>query len=78
MIKERRFCYNEPSEDFTKDLLFTFTETELREVHYPKFLKRIEAKFGTDRSCTFEEFLDHWMVVNWAWELKEDEQKTTD
>lgn len=68
----RYFSYNEYSED--GGYVETLSEEEIRREYYPYWYARMCKKFGqkrVDENYSFEDCLDDWMVVNWAWESKE-------
>jgi hypothetical protein len=74
----RYFSYNEydpASElaDETGGYVVTKSESEIRSEYYPYWLKKMYEKFGktyVDANYSFEDCLDDWIVVNWAWEVK--------
>ena len=50
------------------------TEQEIRVEYWPYWYERMCKKFGkeeVDSKFTFEDCLDDWVIVNWAWEVKE-------
>ena len=66
----RVFKYNE-YEDTEPRLI---TEQEIRVEYWPYWYERMCKKFGkqeVDSKFTFEDCLDDWVIVNWAWEVKE-------
>lgn len=69
----RYFSYNEYTED-EKGLVITLSEEDIRKEYYPYWYRRMCDKFGkdvVDIEYTFEDCLDDWTVVNWAWEVTE-------
>lgn len=69
----RYFSYDEPDEDFN-NIVVTKSEEEIRKEYYPLWYERMCKKFGkevVDRDYSFEDCLDDWVVVNWAWEVKD-------
>ena len=69
----RYFSYDEPDEDFN-NIVVTKSEEEIRKEYYPIWYERMCKKFGkevVDRDYSFEDCLDDWIVVNWAWEVKD-------
>jgi hypothetical protein len=72
MVKRtmRVFKYNE-YEDMEPRLI---TEQEIRAEYWPHWYGRMCKKFGkleVDSKFTFEDCLNDWVIVNWAWEVKE-------
>ena len=72
MVKRtmRVFKYNE-YEDTEPRLI---TEQEIRVEYWPYWYERMCKKFGkqeVDNKFTFEDCLDDWVIVNWAWEIKD-------
>lgn len=75
----RYFSYNEYDPysslaDETGGYVVTVSEEDIRKNYYPYWYSRMCAKFSkehVDSTYSFEECLDDWMVVNWAWEVKE-------
>ena len=66
----RVFKYNE-YEDTEPRLI---TEQEIKVEYWPYWYERMCKKFGkqeVDSKFTFEDCLDDWVIVNWAWEVKE-------
>ena len=66
----RVFKYNE-YEDTEPRLI---TEQEIRVEYWPYWYERMCKKFGkqeVDSKFTFEDCLDDWVIVNWAWEVKD-------
>lgn len=81
----RYFSYNEYTEtEFSPDdssippaLIVTVSEEEIRRDYYPYWYEKMCTKFGktaVDQTYSFEDCLDDWIVVNWAWEVKDAEQ----
>jgi hypothetical protein len=76
----RYFCYNVPTyidgEFIDEGEVVTISEDEIRENYYPHWLRRMYEMHGkeyVDEHYTFEDCLDQWIVVNWAWESTTDE-----
>ena len=66
----RVFKYNE-YEDTEPRLI---TEQEIRVEYWPYWYERMCKKFGkqeVDSKFTFEDCLNDWVIVNWAWEVKD-------
>ena len=77
----RYYCYNEPV--FQVDAngfhtvvgneVVTVSEEDIRRDYYPYWRAQMVKKFGEDifaQQYSFEDCLDDWRVVNWAWESK--------
>lgn len=74
----RYFCYNEyyedPSTDKLGNYVVTKSEEEIRQEFYPYWYDRMCHKYGkehVDATYSFEDCLDDWIIVNWAWESKD-------
>jgi len=66
----RYYCYNEMTDDGGNEVI-TLSEEEIKETYYPYWHGKMCEKFGkekVDETYTFEDCLDDWIVVNWAWE----------
>lgn len=66
----RYYCYNEMTDDGGNEVI-TLSEEEIKETYYPYWYGKMCEKFGkekVDETYTFEDCLDDWIVVNWAWE----------
>jgi len=69
----RYFCYNEYVDDPNINSVVTVSEEDVRRDYYPYWYDKMCKKFGkevVDRDYSFEDCLDDWIVVNWAWESK--------
>ncbi len=69
----RYFCYNEYVDDPNINSVVTVSEEDVRRDYYPYWYDKMCKKFGkevVDRDYCFEDCLDDWIVVNWAWESK--------
>ena len=69
----RYFCYNEYVEDHNTNSVVTVSEEDVRRDYYPYWYDKMCKKFSkevVDRDYSFEDCLDDWIVVNWAWESK--------
>lgn len=52
----------------------TMSEEEIRREYWPYWYERMCAKFGkerVDRNYNFEDCLDDWRVIHWAWEAND-------
>ena len=70
----RYFCFNDPDineEGKLIDNITTVSERWIRDNYYPYWQEQMYKKFGkdyVDKNYCFEDCLDQWIVVNWAWE----------
>ena len=65
----RVYKYNE-YEDREPTLI---TEQEIRSEYWPEWYSCMCKKFGketVDSEFTFEDCLQDWIILNWAWEVK--------
>jgi len=66
----RYYSFNEF--DGTDNIVCTMSEEEIRKEYYPYWLDRMNKKFGEQfvrKMYCFEDCLDDWIVINWAWEV---------
>jgi hypothetical protein len=71
----RYFSYNEhdPGSQFADDTggyIVTKSEQDIRREYWPYWYERMCDKFGqaeVDSKYSFEDCLDDWITVNWAW-----------
>jgi hypothetical protein len=70
----RYYSYCEYNEnDPALDIEVTVSEQEIRDVYWPYWYNRMCVRFGrqtVDEKYTFEDCLDDWIVVNWAYPAK--------
>lgn len=71
----RFYSYNEycPGSLFGEDVVITVSESDIRRQYWPYWYERMCQRFGklhVDNNYSFEDCLDDWIVVNWAWEIK--------
>lgn len=74
----RYFSYNEldpesQSINGNEGYVVTMSEKEILEQYYPYWYRKMCEKFGqeyVDATYSFEDCLDDWKIVNWAWESK--------
>ena len=71
----RYFSYDNPAMDMNGDILnnvvVTLSEEDIRRDYYPWWYDKMCQKFGkeeVDKNYCFEDCLDDWIIVNWAWE----------
>lgn len=75
----RYFSYNEydpdsPLADEYGGYVVTLSEEEIRNQYWPFWYSRMCDRMGKERvdsTYSFQDCLDDWVVVNWAWEVKE-------
>lgn len=74
----RYYSYGEydpehPLVDETGGYIVTVSEEDIKRDYWPYWYDKMCRKFGkevVDRQYTFEDCLDDWIIVNWAWESK--------
>lgn len=70
----RYYSYNEYDPDHEDGgYIITKSEDDIRKEYWPYWYGKMCNKFGkenVDGKYTFEDCLDDWIVVNWAWETK--------
>lgn len=75
MNEMRYFSYNTYKTDPSIDpYVETVSEEDIRRDYYPYWYDKMCKKFGKDHvdsTYSFEDCLDGWMVVHWAWEVKD-------
>lgn len=75
----RYFSYNEydpesPRADATGGYVETLSEDDIRKQYYPYWYGKMCEKFGkehVDENYSFNDCLDDWQVVHWAWEVEQ-------
>jgi hypothetical protein len=76
----RYFSYNEydpnsPFADETGGYVVTVSEDDIKRTYWPYWYKRMCEKYEqayVDETYSFEDCLEDWRVVYWAWESKDD------
>lgn len=71
----RYFSYHEYVTDESA-IIVTKSEDEIRKEYWPHWHAQMMKKFDNDPSLfeeiySFEDCLDDWIVVNYAWEVKQ-------
>ena len=69
----RYFSFNE-QDDKGNDVVQTMSEDEIREEYYPWWKERMIKKYGEEefnKTWSFEECLEDWIAIHWAWEVKD-------
>jgi hypothetical protein len=75
----RYFSYNEYDED-QGELVVTKSEEDIRKEYWPYWYGKMCDKFGqfhVDENYTFEDCLEDWIVVNWAWAIRRPDRPRT-
>jgi len=75
----RYYSYNEynpdsPLADEMGGYVVTKSEEDIRKEYYPYWYGRMCQRFDkeyVDNNFTFEECLEDWVTINWAWEVTE-------
>ena len=70
------YSYNEydpdsPLADASGGYVVTLSEQDVRDRFWPHWYSKMCEKFGkehVDKTYTFEDCLEEWVIVNWAWE----------
>ena len=70
----RYYSYNEYKTDPSVDpYVETVSEEDIRKIYYPYWLSMMCEKYGkehVDKTYCFEDCLNDWIVVNWAWSVE--------
>ncbi len=67
----RYYCYNEPVGNGSENEVITNSEEDIRNEYYPYWYEQMCSKYGkdfVDKVFSFENCLEDWIVINWAWE----------
>ena len=70
----RYYCYNaydSKAPVHLREYVETFSEEEIRNDWYPYWLNRMYEKYDknyVDSNYNFEDSLEDWITVHWAWE----------
>lgn len=68
----RYFSFNEYDENGGH--VETLSEDDIRKEYYPYWYSRMCKRYGkevVDEKYSFQDCIDDWCVVHWAWESKE-------
>lgn len=63
----------DPAKDDFSPVYITKSEYDIKREYYPYWYTQMIKKFGEEyvnKTYCFEDCLDDWIVVNWAWESK--------
>lgn len=70
----RYFTYSVPIDDLGDPEYVTMSEEEIRKEYWEFWLRKMNEKFGEEyvaENYCFEDCLQDWVTVHWAWEVKE-------
>jgi hypothetical protein len=75
----RYYSYNEynpesPRADASGGYIEVVSEEDIRAKYWPYWYGRMCEQFGqetVDRDYSFEDCLEDWIVINWAWPVNE-------
>lgn len=68
----RYFSFNEY--DDNGGHVETLSEDDIRKEYYPYWYSKMCKRYGkevVDEKYSFQDCIDDWCVVHWAWEIKE-------
>ena len=72
----RFFCYNEfvfdDNGNVVDNKLITVSDEDIRRDYYPWWKEQLKKAGKDPANYTFEDCLDNWRVVNWAWESRDE------
>lgn len=71
----RYYCYYDYSENSNTNTVLTISEEDIRRDYYPYWYEQMCKKYGDEvvaKNCTFQDCLEDWIAVYWAWESKDD------
>lgn len=72
----RYYSYNDYIDDpSNNNIIVTKSEEEIRKEYWPYWYGKMCNKFGkeiVDKNYSFEDCLEDWIIVNWAWETNSD------
>lgn len=72
----RYYSYNEMGDD-GENIVVTKSETDILHEYWPYWYGKMCEKFGKEvvhAKYSFHECLEDWIVVNWAWEVEQNER----
>lgn len=70
----RYFTFVQPVNDAGDPEYVTMSEEEIRKEYYPYWYGKMCQKYEqayVDEHYSFEDCLEDWITVHWAWEVKE-------
>lgn len=53
------------------DITVTFSDEYIRKYYYPYWSKKMK-EAGKEDQISYEKCLEDWIVVHWAWEVKDE------
>ena len=74
----RYYCYNEFSNDENGEVIgevVTVSEEEIKDNYFPYWYNKMCQKYGKEivnEKYSFEDCLEDWITVHWAWESKDE------
>ena len=71
----RYWSYNEQTESLDDAIVVTVSDDEILNQYWPWWYSKMCEKFGkevVDRDYSKQDCIDDWVVVHWAWEVKDD------
>ena len=71
----RFFCYNEfvfDDSGVVGNAVVVVSEDDIRRDYYPWWKEQLKRSGRNPDDYTFDDCLDDWMVVNWAWESRDE------
>lgn len=69
----RYYTFAQPVNEVGDPEYVTMSEDEIRKEYYPYWYRKMCEKFGkehVDKTYSFENCLEDWITVHWAWESK--------
>jgi hypothetical protein len=72
----RYWSYNEQTASLDGAVVVTVSEDEILDMYWAWWYSKMCEKFGPEvvyRDYTKQDCIDDWVVVHWAWEVKDDE-----
>lgn len=70
----RYFTFVQPANDAGDPEYVTMSEDDIRKEYYPYWYEKMCDKYEqayVDENYSFEDCLEDWKIVHWAWEVKE-------
>lgn len=67
----RYYTFVQPINELGDPEYITMSEDEIRKEYYPWWYRKMCEKFGkehVDSTYSFEDCLEDWITVHWAWE----------
>ena len=70
----RYYSYHESSIETDEERVVTVSEEDIRKEYWPYWFSLKVKEVGPEKANTdfvFEDCLQEWIIINWAWEVKE-------